>query len=122
MTTTVVMRFGKHKGVAVRDIDDGYLAWLLLQDWIHDDLRNAVAAEVHRRQTPKRKKKSKRPVQELTRIVKLRWPYAAVHPIPADVVLDATEECPFDVPETLDDLDVEHMAIVRDEMNGSPRH
>lgn len=33
----VPMPFGKHKGELVADIPDGYLRWLIDQEWVQDD-------------------------------------------------------------------------------------
>ena len=31
------MPFGKHKGKLICDLDDGYIFWLLDQDWVVND-------------------------------------------------------------------------------------
>lgn len=38
----LVLEFGKHKGSKLSEIDKGYLAWLLLQPWLGEKLREAV--------------------------------------------------------------------------------
>jgi hypothetical protein len=48
-----MMPFGKHKGVLLADLPDGYLDWLgaKLNEW-REPLRSSLAAEIARRQEP----------------------------------------------------------------------
>jgi len=43
------MRFGKYRGVAIRDLPDAYLSWLRAQGWVREPLRRILEAEHARR-------------------------------------------------------------------------
>lgn len=46
MTTSIlVMPFGKHKGTLVKDLDSGYVAWLLRQDDLDPYLEKALRSK-----------------------------------------------------------------------------
>lgn len=46
----MILRFGKHKGMDIADVDLGYLKWLEEQAWVKDDLREALNFEIERRE------------------------------------------------------------------------
>lgn len=43
--------FGKHKGEDITDVPTQYLCWLEIQDFIRQDLREAVQFEIRRRRS-----------------------------------------------------------------------
>jgi hypothetical protein len=54
-TTAAIMPFGRHKGVALTDLNASYLNWLGTKlDELRDPLRGAIAAEIARRKQTKR--------------------------------------------------------------------
>ena len=44
-----IIPFGKHKGKAVSECPTAYLDWLLGQDWLFDDLREAIKSDLEGR-------------------------------------------------------------------------
>jgi uncharacterized protein (DUF3820 family) len=46
----MTLPFGKHKGEDIADVDLGYLKWLEEQDWVKEDLREALQFEIERRE------------------------------------------------------------------------
>ena len=45
----LIIPFGKHKGKAVSECPTEYLDWLLGQDWLFDDLREAIESDLEGR-------------------------------------------------------------------------
>jgi uncharacterized protein (DUF3820 family) len=46
----MTLPFGKHKGEDIADVDLGYLKWLEEQEWVKDELREALQFEIERRE------------------------------------------------------------------------
>lgn len=87
-----VLHFGKHKGKRLADVPTDYLRWMLGQTFkrgLLDDVRIVLGL-----------KDEPPPIA-----------YGS-HPIPADVVIDPMEDCPFEVDDPMDELDREFRAIV----------
>lgn len=49
MSNDPKMPFGKHKGQLLSDCPTPYLDWILGQDWLKDDLKADVEAELNKR-------------------------------------------------------------------------
>jgi hypothetical protein len=87
-----LLHFGKHKGKRLGDVPKSYLEWMLGQTFkkrLLDDVRIVLG------------------------LMEAPEPMAyGSHPVPADVVIDPMEDCPFEVEDGMEEIDREFRAIV----------
>jgi uncharacterized protein (DUF3820 family) len=106
------MPFGKHKGKPINKIPREYLWWMSQGEFAENNPDLAGLAKIalampkaplkhKKKQCQHQAKVSNGETQQPTKarkrslILTLKAPYAARHPVPADVIIDPSEACPF---------------------------